>query len=152
MSTVGVLGAPLARHAGGSRYWRGLITKANPRSPDYMRARFAEAEPGGRLVSPGPGLSAELQGADRVLLLYPDAIGLGWEGIERAVRQAVPAGAAIEVLNGRRRRFALDARTHRALRVRRALERGMVGELVMAPLVVALALVLWPLDALRGRR
>jgi hypothetical protein len=149
MSTVGVLAQPLERHADGGRYWRGVIHKANPRSEAYMRDLFAEVAPEGRLVAEGPDLAAEVAGAERVILLYPDAIGLGWGGVERALRGAAPK---TEVLNGRRRHFALDGRALRELRLRRVLERTMLGELVMATLVLGLAVVLWPLDAVRGRR
>jgi hypothetical protein len=150
--TVGVLAQPLAAHAHGGRYRRAVVWKANPRTPEYMRARFAEAAPGGRIVAPGAGMADALREADEVLLMYPDAIGLGWRAIERdVVRRAAP-GADVAVLNGRGRRFALDARTRRALGLRRAMEWTMLLELVAAPLIVGLAPALWAVDAIRGRR
>ena len=149
-ATVGVLAQPLERHADGGRYWRGVIHKANPRSAQYMHDLFAELAPDGRLVPEGPDLASALSGAERVILLYPDAIGLGWGPVERTVRRVAPAST--EVLNGRRRHFALDEATRRSLWVRRTLERTMLGELVMASLLVGLAAVLWPIDAARGRR
>jgi hypothetical protein len=151
-ATVGVLAQPLERHAGRGRYWRGVIHKANPRSAQYMRDLFAEFAPDGRLVAEGVDLAAGLVGAERVILLYPDAIGLGWGRVEQAVRSAAPAQASTEVLNGRRRHFGLDGRTLVQLRLRRVVERTMLGELIMTPLLLGLAAVLWPLDAVRGRR
>jgi hypothetical protein len=150
--TVGVLAQPLTGAADRGRYRRAVVWKANPRSPQYMRERFAEAAPDGTLVDAGPGLADAVRGAERVLLLYPDAIGLGWGRIERTVLAAKAAGGGIEVLNGRRRRFGFDARTRRALRVRRVLERTMLAELLAAPVIVGLAPLLWLADALRGRR
>jgi hypothetical protein len=151
-ATVGILAQPLAAHADGSRYWRAVIWKANPRSAQYMRDLFADVVPGGVVVDAGPGMAEALAIADRVLLLYPDAVGLGWRRIERAVRDAAPARRPIEVLNGRRRRFALDGRTRRALWLRRALERTMLVELVAGAAIVGCAPALWAVDALRGRR
>jgi hypothetical protein len=150
--TVGVLAEPLAAHVGGGRFARAIVWKANPRPAAYMRARFAEAAPDGRVVEAGEALAPALRDAGTVVLLYPDAIGLGWRPVERVVRRAAPTGAAIEVLNGRRRRFALDRRTARALTVRRVLEWTMLGELLAAPVVVGAAAALAAVDLLRGRR
>ena len=150
--TVGILAQPLARHSGSSRYWRAVVWKANPRNAQYMHDLFAASVPGGRVVDAGPGMADALTSADRVLLLYPDAVGLGWRTIEQAVRDAAPGSSPIEVLNGRRRRFVLDSRTRRALWLRRVLERTMVVELLAAPLIVGLAPALWVIDAIRGRR
>jgi hypothetical protein len=151
-ATVGVLAEPLAVSADRGRYRRAVVWKANPRSLQYMRERFAEAAPDGTLVDAGPRLADAVRGAERVVLLYPDAIGLGWERIERTVLAAKAAGTRIEVLNGRRRRFAFDARTRRALRVRRVLERTMLAELLVAPVIIGMAPLLWLADALRARR
>lgn len=153
MTTVGVLAAPLERYADAGRFRRAVAWKANPRSEGYMRARFAESIPDGRLVVWGEPTAADaVRAAERVVLLYPDAIGLGWRPVERAVLGTVPRGATVEVLNGRRRRFALDPPTLRALRLRRVLEATMLLEVAAAPVIVALAPVLWAIDAMRGRR
>jgi hypothetical protein len=151
-ATVGILAQPLARHTDAGRYWRAVIWKANPRSAEYMRDLFAGLVPDGVVVDAGRGMAEALATADRVLLLYPDAVGLGWGRIERAVRDAAPASSSIEVLNGRRRGFALDGGTRRALWLRRVLERTMLVELVAAGAIVGGAPLLWALDALRGRR
>jgi hypothetical protein len=117
-----------------------------------MRDLFLAHVPGGRVVDAGPEMTEALTSADRVLLLYPDAVGLGWRPIEQVVRGAAPASTPIEVLNGRGRSFMLDSRTRPALRLRRVLERTMVVELAAAPLIVGLAPALWVIDAIRGRR
>jgi hypothetical protein len=151
-AVVGVLAQPLTADAAVGRYRRAVAWKANPRTPEYMRALLAEAAPGGVVAEASPGLRETLCGAETVILLYPDAIGLGWEGVERAVLAAAPPGARIEVLNGRRRRFAFDASARRALRARRVLERTMLVEALAAPVIIGLAPVLWLVDAVRGRR
>lgn len=133
-----------------ARYRRGLRHKANPRSEAYLRELFAERYPDGRLVRWTPGLDESLGRTSRVVLVYPDATGLGWAPIERHVRRR-GGGTEIRALNGRRRDFALDGPTRRALRLRRGLERTMLLEMVAAPLVVLLGALLAGWDRLRGR-
>jgi hypothetical protein len=122
---------------------RSLAWRANPREPEYMRALFGERFPDGRIVE----RVDELHGADRIVLLYPDANGIGFGALERKLPET-----DVVVLNGRRRQFALTARTRRALRLRRALELSYAGELLG---LVALALatpVVAAWDLGRGRR
>lgn len=148
---VGVLAQPLSRAERRGRFGRAVVWKANPRAPEYMRERFAESVPSGRVVEAGPRLAAAVADADHIVLLYPDAIGLGWGPIEREVLAAAAPAAPVEVLNGRRRRFAFDQGTRRALRIRRAAEWTMFGEVLAAPVILAGAPLLWAIDALRGR-
>jgi hypothetical protein len=151
MSVVGVLHYPwgedfgyqaLPRKRPRRIYRRTLWWKANPRHPEYMRALFAERYPDGKLHE-----GAQPPLAETTVLLYPDAIGLGFGALERSLR----GRREVRVLNGRRRDFALDRPTLRALRARRLLERTMLFEVVALPLFVALAVPMWIFDALRGR-
>jgi hypothetical protein len=148
---VGVLAYPLGEDFGLSRlsrrgprraYRRTLLTKANPRPPAYMQALFAERFPDGWIVADVPPSAAE------IVLLYPDAIGLGFGELERRL----PPGIPVRVVNGRRREFVLNRRTRLALSARRTLERTMAGEaLALAAFaVVTPALLLF--DLARGRR
>jgi hypothetical protein len=143
-----------ARASNPAALWRKAVWfKANPRSAGYMRALLDELHPGARFVD----VAAEsrwaefLPGADAVVLLYPDAIGIGFGGLERRLRRLVPQGA-IRVVNGRRRGFALDPATRRRLLVRRALERSMLIECVVGAVMLAATPVLWGVDFARGRR
>jgi hypothetical protein len=146
--TVGILTYPL----GGlselrprSAHWayrRALLNRTNPRSPEYMRELFAERYPGGTIETEPP---AE---ADEVVLLYPDAVGLGFGSIERKL----PRGASVRVLNGRRRDFPLDRRTKAELRLRRALHRTMAGEVAFVLTLAVAAPALLAADFVRGRR
>ncbi len=134
-------------------WWQAMRFKANPRSAAYMRERLAEAFPDARFVDVAaePRWAEMLGGADAVVLLYPDSIGIGFGAIERRLRRAVP-GAAIRVLNGRRRVFALDGATRRRLRIRRALERSMVIECVLGALFLIATPILLGIDRARGSR
>jgi hypothetical protein len=147
---VGLLAYPLGedfgvsdvpRHSLRRAYRRTLLNKANPRSPQYMRDLFAERCPDGVITDAVP------PGADEIVLLYPDAIGLGFGAVERRL----PSGVAVRILNGRRREFALDTRTRRALRLRRLLERAMLGEALAVAAAAAVTPVLLLADRVRGK-
>jgi hypothetical protein len=127
--------------------------KANPRSADYMRARLAEAWPAARFFDCGtePDWEQAAAAAGDVVLLYPDAIGIGFGDIERRLQSVAPR-ATLHVLNGRRRGFLLDAATHRALRLRRFLECSMLVEIVFGCGFLLATPVLLGVDWARGRR
>ncbi len=84
--------------------------------------------------------------ADSMLLIYPDALGLGWASLE----SRLPSGR-VYVVNGRRRIFSLDASTSRKLRWRRLLASTRVTELLATLAIVPLAAGLAAWDALRGK-
>ena len=130
---------------------RGLAYRANPRPPGYMEALVADREPGAELVrTSDPGWEDAVRDADRVVLLYPDSIGLGYGALERRLAAAGRAPGA--ALIGRRRSFALDSPSLRALRARRLLERSLVAELAGLALLAVATPVLVAWDVLRGRR
>jgi hypothetical protein len=84
--------------------------------------------------------------ADSVLLIYPDALGLGWTSLE----SRLPRGPVYAV-NGRRRIFPLNARTRRKLRWHRLLASTRATELLATITIVPLAAGLAAWDALRGK-
>jgi hypothetical protein len=134
--------------------WRKLLfLKSNPRDLGYMQRLFEEQHPGARLIDATKETKwpALLEGADRIVLLYPDPIGLGFGPVEKELRSTAPK-ANIEVLNGRRRRFALDAQTSSALRWRRFLSYTMLPEFAMTAAFLLWTPVLLVVDALRGKR
>ncbi|NKD45783.1 hypothetical protein HEQ62_09545 [Haematospirillum jordaniae] len=93
----------------------------------------------------GDLLSAN-EAADSVLLIYPDALGLGWAPLE----SRLPRGPVYAV-NGRRRIFPLNACTRRKLRWRRLLASTRATELLATIAIVPLAAGLAAWDALRGK-
>ncbi|HET6865346.1 MAG TPA: hypothetical protein VFH80_05460 [Solirubrobacteraceae bacterium] len=147
--TVGVLYDPWpARREGRVRRYRTMVEfKANPRDEAYMRALFAERYADGRLGGP-----ADVSGAEQIVLLYPDAIGVGWRPVERAVMRRAAPGAELRVLNGRRRDFVLDRRARFRLELRRLFETALIGEAAATVTFVLLTPVLLARDVLRGRR
>jgi hypothetical protein len=147
--TVGVLYDPWPAWRRGRvrRYWSMVEFKANPRSREYMTALFLERYPAGRIV-----MADEMIQGNRVVLLYPDAVGLGWTQIERRITVGLARETKIRVLNGRGRDFLLDHRTRRQLRLRRTVELGLVGEAVLTAAFVMLTPPLLAWDIVRGRR
>jgi len=86
------------------------------------------------------------EAADSVLLIYPDALGLGWAPLE----SRLPSGPVYAV-NGRRHIFPLNARTRRKLRWRRLLASTRATELLATIAIVPLAAGLAAWDVLRGK-
>ena len=84
--------------------------------------------------------------ADSVLLIYPDALGLGWAPLE----SRLPSGPVYAV-NGRRRIFPLNARTRRKQRWHRLLASTRATELLATIAIVPLAAGLAAWDVLRGK-
>jgi hypothetical protein len=147
--TLGILHDPWPALRGrGPRRYRTMVEfKANPRDEHYLRELFAERHPGGRI-----GGLDEVTQAEGVVLLYPDAIGIGWSSVEREVRRRMRPGAELRVLNGRRRDFALDRAMRRRLAVRRAFETAVLGEALFTALFLLATPPLLAWDLLRGRR
>ena len=114
---------------------------------DLFLLRF----PNGRFIDvdrEGDWADALIQ-ADTVVLLYSDAIGQGFGRIESVVRRR--SRVPVIVLNGRRRKFALDSRTRRALWLRRRVELWMLGELFALGFFLIVTPVLLAIDLARGR-
>lgn len=135
-----------------AQYRYAVWYKANPRSPDYMRALQRERFPAADWVEARTEKDwLQVSQADTIVLLYPDAIGLGFGAIERSVLSHRAKSAAVEILNGRRRQFELTAATRWRLRLRRLLEWTMLLELAFIPVFIVVTPVLWTIDAVRGR-
>jgi hypothetical protein len=126
--------------------------KANPRTSDYMKALFAQRYPGAKFLDTGAGpiSAATLAGSSKIVLLYPDSIGLGYSKVERSVASNA-SHATIEVLNGRRRQFAFDRKSRWALRYRRFLEWTMLIECLAGIVLLLATPLLLLIDFIRGK-
>lgn len=135
-------------------YRRAVWLKSNPRDEAYMRALFAERYPQGVFVNADaePRWADELRAADTVVMLYPDSTGLHFAQVESIVERNKKEWATVRVLNGRRRDFVWSRLARRQLRLRRFVERAMLGEalLMVGFLVVTPFFVVS--DLVRGRR
>jgi len=137
-----------------TKYRRAVEFKANRRDESYMRALLTERFPDGEFINIDQDRHWRkiLPEADTVVLLYPDAIGLGFSPVERAVGRLKKNWAAIRVLNGRRRDFLLNTTTLWALRLRRTIEWGMLGEILALLLFAGFTPFLLLRDLMRGRK
>ena len=135
-------------------YRRAVWLKANPRSRSYMKELFLERYPQGRFINIDEqrGWTEYVSGADTVVMLYPDSIGIGFSPIESAVKKHKKTWAVVRALNGRRREFLLRRQTTRQLRLRRFLERSMLGEAVAVIAFLAITPLFVVSDLVRGRR
>lgn len=81
----------------------------------------------------------------QIILLWPDANGMGWFNIERQAFKRKHSNTPIYVLNGRRRLFELSRRQWRVFRLKRFLEKTFLLEfgVLLLFLVTAPILALW---------
>ncbi len=122
--------------------------KSNPRSSEIMKAMFKERFPTGVLVNSDLKM---INTADEIVLLFPDAIGLHWEKLERTIKKQRASNAHVSCLNGRGRYFALTPRTHFSLRLRRLLERTLITEFLSSIAFVILTPVFLSYDLICRR-
>lgn len=136
-----------------AKFTSAVAWRANSRDADYMSRLFAQNYPDGVLLDmQQDSWRNQVSDAERVVLLYPDSIGIGWGVLEAQVASALPTSAELRVINGRGRDFTLDAPTWVSLAARRALERTMLPELALTPLILVSTPPLLIYDWLRGRR
>ena len=135
-------------------YKRAVYFKANPRDEEYMKSIFEERFPTGEFIDCLADVEwTKVKKADMVVLLYPDAIGLGFCNIERKLNRNINRrNTSIYILNGRRRFYEFNFKTRICLYCRRVLERYMIGEILVSCFIVVLTPLLWLWDQLRGRR
>lgn len=81
----------------------------------------------------------------QIVLLWPDANGMGWFNIERQIFKRKQADTQVYVLNGRRRLFELPRKQWRSFRVKRFLEKTFLLEVgvLLLFIVTAPILALW---------
>jgi hypothetical protein len=81
-----------------------------------------------------------------VLIIYPDALGLGWGRLENLL-----PNKNVYILNGRRRIFSLDDSTRCKLFWRRLLANTRLPEMIAGMLIIPLAAACALQDAFRKR-
>lgn len=118
--------------------------RSNPRSAKYMETILRKSFSNAKLISP-----REIpHGADRYILLYPDAIGLGWSHVEKRV---LGSNVPVTVINGRGRSFELTSFRRQKLQFRRLLESTFLPEIILTPFIVIVGAALSIWDSLLGR-
>lgn len=134
--------------------WRkAMWYRANPRPAGYMRDLLTERYPDAAFAEvDATSLAAAVPAeATKIVLLFPDAIGLGCAWMAGEAQRRAP-NASLIVLNGRRRQFELDGRSRLALSGRRLLERTMILEFIAGGLMIVVTPFLLVFDFARGRK
>lgn len=91
----------------------------------------------------------DLAAYNAIILVYPDALGLGWSSLERKLLASLRV--PLFFATGRRRLMPLNLSAHRQLRWRRFLANSRVAELLCGALVIPFAISCAAVDALRGK-
>ncbi|MBN2010091.1 hypothetical protein JW960_12170 [candidate division KSB1 bacterium] len=114
-----------------SLYKQVLWYKARPRREAYMQELFETYYPDGIFINIDnePDWQHHIVSASTIVLLYPDATGLGFMSVERTIWKQKRMWANIKVMNGRRRQFVINWSVYIQLLIRRILERTMLIEL-----------------------
>ncbi len=155
--TLGVLYMPsdyVVPRRGILALWRRhVVANANVRNREYMESLFRRCFPYGALVEVKNGAipSDLIDASESIVLLFPDAIGLDFTKVERAINARWPSKRLL-ALNGRGRLFRLDRRTRRQLLLSRFLEQWRLPELAFFLLFVAITPFLLIFDLMRGQR
>lgn len=110
------------------KLYRVVCQRSNPRSKEYMLKLLQEKFPGAEIVD-----LEQPRSPGRIILLYPDSIGLGWRKIEKKIAAQTQE---LIVLNGRRRIFDLTSSTHKQLLLRRFLEMTFLPEILLTPFIL----------------
>ena len=126
---------------GGYHEYRG-----NPRSLEYMKG-LVDHYLGKTDLVPTYDLSmlSRIPTVDQIVLLWPDANGMGWFDIERRVFKLKRASSDVYVLNGRKRLFGLSKIQWRLIRFKRFLEKSFLLEMgvLLLFIITAPILALW---------
>jgi hypothetical protein len=155
---VGLYYDPLARNSQrkgvGGRLYMHYMALLAPRDESYMRHIFEQRYPGASFLNAGidGNWQTEIKTAEKIVLLFPDAIGFGFSRLEHQVRGLKSATAEVCFLNGRTRTLQISASVRSQLRLRRLLVRFLVFEmLAIVPFFFA---TLWfaGSDRVRGRK
>jgi len=141
----------------------GLVSRLNgylnaqraPRSLDYMRSAMAAIWPEYQdvqvLAAPADLTALNLNSTHNLVLLWPDANGMGWAAMERQVRRCAPPECKVVILNGRKRTFDFGSAIHQKLRRRRVFEKSLLMNVLFGVLFLVSAPFLWIYDLARGK-
>ncbi len=120
-----------------------ICQRSNPRTQEYMLALLREKFPAAELISEGDSYQM-----GRIILLYPDAIGLGWGKLEK---KYIKKFKEVNVLNGRKQCFPLTSMVRNKLLFRRMLEITFLPEFIFAPCLLVTGSILAIKDKIVGR-
>lgn len=112
------------------KMYRSVCSKANPRTDVYMQDLLKSVEPKAKEICDLDFASLEKAS---VIIMYPDAIGFGGGRLEKVLLKHCKE---VYILNGRKRYFQLTIKTRRKLLFRRFLEKTMLVEIMIFPILL----------------
>ena len=125
-----------------AKLYQAICYRANPRSEQYMINLLAQEFPNTTIVEAN-AIPADTK---TIVLLYRDAIGIGYSTLEgKLIRNT-----KLVALTGRRRKFTLTKTQHFKLWIKRILEVTLLPELIFAPILLVGATLLAVKDQLLG--
>ncbi len=127
------------------KLWRVVCNRANPRTEEQMRVIFMEKFPDGIFYV--GDMPVSMQSEDRLVLIYPDSIGLGYASTEFGPLLA----RHVEFINGRRRHVHLTLGHWGLLLLKRFLSITFLPEIIFFPFILTYALACSVLDSAKGR-
>ncbi|HQS83352.1 MAG: glycine/betaine ABC transporter permease [Alphaproteobacteria bacterium 16-39-46] len=120
-----------------------VCNRSNPRSKEDLINFLKFSFPKAQLVD----INNIPENVKEVILLYPDAIGLGYCSLEK---KCFKKFKTIKVLTGRNRSFNLTYTKRASLLLRRFLEISFLSELLFAPFLLLIGSILGIKDKLTG--
>ncbi len=124
------------------KLYRVVCQRSNPRSKEYMLDLLREKFPDAEIVDIN-----QTRSPWKIILLYPDSIGLGWGKIENRLKIQTKD---ITILNGRKRVFEFTSSVRRRLLLRRFLEMTFLPEILLTPFVLLYGIFVATKDKIRG--
>jgi len=128
--------------------------RRNARSWQYMEslARENDSAFDSAKVYSGENLSTlDWKALDRVILLWPDASGMGWSPVEREVFRRMDPNTTLMVFNGRRRSFSLTKKQWTTWRFRRFVDKWFIGDTAALAFLLITTPFLVLADKIRGK-
>ncbi len=136
-------------------YNKGVHFKSNPRSLEYMEdlatKKFEDIEIK-NILNEDELNNIDLDKYSEIVLLYPDAIGLGWSKIDNYISKNFNQMKKITILNGRRRVIVFNSNNLFGLRFKRFLEKALIVETIFTIYFVVSTPFLIIKDLLHGKK
>jgi hypothetical protein len=126
------------------KLWKVVCCRANPRPFEYMKSALESIYPEAEIM-----LLEDIPPAlKKVILMYPDSIGLGQGSLESYLTKR---GVELFILNGRKRHFELTSSVRRKLRLKRFLETSFLFEFLGLLFLLIFASLSTIKDKMMGR-
>ncbi len=135
-------------------YHKGVHFKSNPRTFEYLTSKLKDKITNSDVVILTDMADLEkidFDAYEKIILLYPDSTGLGWYAIERIILKNVNEMKNIYIINGRGRKIVFNKLNLMSLRIKRCLERSLLGEIIFTVFFIVSTPFLLIKDLINGK-